>query len=98
MAWPPEVTALAAGLTGIAVGAAFGIYYGKIIGENIGFEAAKWAYSYNLFGSNESLVGAQAQQANIAGQAVTPPGPYQGGFNSLGKGIVGGGAGGVGIV
>jgi hypothetical protein len=61
MTFPPEVTAIVAGTAGLMVGAAFGIYYGRIIGESIGFEAAKWAYNFRLFGGNEPNIGAQAQ-------------------------------------
>lgn len=61
----PEVTAVAAGAAGLMAGAAFGIFYGKRIGELAGFEAAKWAYSFRVISNapfNEP--GQQAGQTN----------------------------------
>jgi hypothetical protein len=97
MTFPPEVTAIVAGTAGLMVGAAFGIYYGRIIGESIGFEAAKWAYNFRLFGGNEPNIGAQAQNkpynigaAGAAGAAgvaagVSVPIGAGGGSGSLSK-------------
>jgi hypothetical protein len=86
MVWPPEVTILAAGITGIMTGAALGIYYGKAIGESIGFEAAKFAYSYKLFGDPNkpaTIGGMQAQQAGMHT-------PYGGGGGGGGGGAFSG--------
>lgn len=95
----PEVMMIAAGAAGLMTGAAFGVYYGQMLGERAGFEAAKWAHSFRLFNPNEALIGASQQAAVLKGPYNVPPGSskvsigVQGGGGAGGSSNMGGGGG-----